>query len=53
MPIKRSSSKAALKSNIRTNMKEAKAGTSAHIKSPKQALAVAFSEQRQAKKKGK
>lgn len=34
-------------------MKEAKAGTSAHIKSPKQALAVAFSEQREAKKKGK
>jgi len=53
MPIKRSSSKVALKSNIQTNMNEAKAGTSAHIKSPKQALAVAFSEQREAKKKGK
>jgi ribosomal protein S20 len=53
MPIKRSSSKAALKSNIKTNIKEAKAGTSAHIKTPKQAIAVAYSEQRQAKKKGK
>jgi ribosomal protein S20 len=53
MPIKRSSSKAALKSNIKTNMKEAKAGTSPHIKSQKQALAVAYSEQREAKKKGK
>ena len=53
MPVKRSSSKSALKSNIKTNMKEAKAGTSAYIKSPKQALAVSFSEQRQAKKKGK
>lgn len=51
MPIKRSSSKQALKSNIKTNMNEV--GKSPHIQSKKQALAVAFSEQRQAKKKGK
>ena len=53
MPTVRSSSKKALKTNIRNNMKEAKAGTSVHIKTPKQALVVAFSEQREAKKKGK
>jgi hypothetical protein len=42
MPIKRSSSKAALKSNIKTNMKEVKAGTSVHSKSSKQALALEY-----------
>ena len=51
MPEVKSSSKKALKTNIRTNMKEV--GKSPHIQSKKQALAVAFSEQRQAKKKGK
>jgi hypothetical protein len=51
MPLDKRSSKAALKSNIKTLTKEV--GKSPHVQSRKQALAVAFSEQRQAKKKGK
>lgn len=43
MPLKKSASKSAFKSNIRTEIK--------HGKSPKQAVAIAYSVKRSAKKK--
>ncbi len=44
MPLKKSASKAAFKSNLKEELKS---------KPKKQALAIAYSEQRQAKKKNK
>jgi ABC-type hemin transport system substrate-binding protein len=49
MPLKKSSSKKAFKSNVKTLINEV--GKSPHVQSRAQALAVAYSEQRQAKKK--
>jgi hypothetical protein len=51
MPLIKSSSKKALRMNVETLMKEV--GKSPHVQSKSQALAVAYSEQRQAKKKKK
>ena len=51
MPLKHGASKKAFKSNVKTLMNEV--GKSPHVKSREQALAVAYSEQRQAKKKKK
>lgn len=51
MPLKKSASKAAFKSNVKTLMGEV--GKSPHVQSRAQALAVAYSEQRAAKKKKK
>lgn len=51
MPLKKSSSKKAFKENVETLMSEV--GKSPHVKSKAQALAVAYSEQREAKKKKK
>ncbi len=48
MPLKKSASKKALKSNIKTLVGEV--GKSPHIQSKAQALAVAYSEQRRARK---
>lgn len=53
MPVARRASKKALRTNIKQFMHDAKAGTSKHIKTPAQAVAAAYSEQRAANKKGK
>lgn len=51
MPVARGPSKKAFKQNVKTFMHDAKAGTSKHIKTPAQAIAAAYSEQRAAKKR--
>ena len=51
MPLVKSPSKKAFKMNVETLMKEV--GKSPHVQSREQALAVAYSEQREAKKKRK
>lgn len=51
MPVARGASKKALKKNIAQFTKDAKAGTSKHIKTQAQAVAAAYSEQRAAKKR--
>jgi hypothetical protein len=51
MPLIKSASKKALRMNVEALMKEV--GKSPHVQSRVQALAVAYSEQRQAKKKKK
>jgi hypothetical protein len=51
VPLEHSSSPSAFKSNVKTLMDEYKAGTSPHVKSRAQALAIAYSEKRRAKKR--
>ena len=51
MPLVKSPSKKAFKMNVQQLMKEV--GKSPHVQSKSQALAVTFSEQREAKKKRK
>ncbi len=51
MPINRGKSEKALRANIAQFTKDAKAGTSKHIKTPQQAVAAAYSEQRAAQRK--
>lgn len=51
MPLKKSSSKKAFKENVETLIHEV--GKSPHVKSKAQALAIAYSEKREAKKKKK
>ena len=53
MPVARGASKKALRKNIAQFTKDAKAGTSKHIKTPQQAVAAAYSEQRAAKKRAR
>lgn len=51
MPLKKSPSKKAFKANVQTLMKDI--GKSPHVQSQKQALAIAYSTQRRAKKRNK
>lgn len=51
MPINRGTSNKARNANVKQFMKDAKAGTSKHIKTKSQAIAAAFSEQEQARKR--
>jgi len=53
MPIDRGTSDKARSRNIAQFTRDAKAGTSKHIKSQAQAVAAAYSEQRAAKKRAK
>ncbi len=51
MPLKKSPSKKAFKSNVKVLMKEV--GKSPHVQSKAQALAIAYSEKKRAKKRKK
>ncbi len=51
MPLVNSASKKAFRANVETLMKDV--GKSPHVQSREQALAVAYSKQREAKKKKK
>jgi hypothetical protein len=52
MPLEHSKSEPAFRRNVETLMHEAKAGTSAHVKSPSQALAIAYAIKRRGKANG-
>ena len=51
MPLIKKPTKKAFKKNVETLMKEAKAGTSEHVKTPQQALAVSYSIKRRSQRK--
>lgn len=52
MPLTHSRSPAAFKANVATLMREAKAGTSSHVKSRDQALAIAYAIKRRGRAEG-
>jgi hypothetical protein len=52
MPLQHSSSPGAFKSNVKTLMDEYKAGTSKHVQSPQQALAISYAIKRRGKANG-
>jgi hypothetical protein len=51
MPLVKKPTKTAFRRNVETLMKEVKAGTSEHVKTPQQALAVSYSIKRRSQRK--